>query len=88
MSELLQQDRLFETLKDLNPRKVLELYWEYRKIFKYQKVDDETLSADSLPFNNTEGLTFEPDRLVAMCSAVQDAVSTSCRLGIGGYLCC
>lgn len=74
-----RREKLFETLRDLDSRKVIELAIDYFQSFPDHPglnivIPDEFTGAVATPLSNLEDFTFDPDRMVAMCKALQDAV--------------
>jgi len=73
-----RRERLFEILRDLTPQNVLALMDEYRDIFPpHPAAERQVFSENNVKtaalLGNLEGYTFDPDRVVAMCKAAQDA---------------
>lgn len=78
-----QQDResrredLFEKLRNITPEIVIDLCREYFSVFpKHPGADDygDIANTGASILSNHEGYFFDPDRVVEMCRALQDAV--------------
>lgn len=71
-----RRTKLFERLKDIDPWKAMELAFEYFDVFpRHPGIDDLSHTSTGASYLGTlESYIFDPDRLVAMCKALQDAV--------------
>jgi len=73
-----RRENLFKKLRDITPKDVIDLRNEYFGFFgaipENQDVDPMVSNAGGSSLGSLERYFFDPDRVVAMCKALQDAV--------------
>ena len=76
------QQELFELLRNLDFAKVIQLNQYFTKNFLKENILDKTVF-NKLDYGSVARLTFEPERFMAMCLAVQDAVKKVAAMRTG-----